>query len=923
MIAPAAMLLAALFFVARRPGSKRKAFVSVKENSKGKEHDKIERDIKGEETHLARVERKRSFLQRAGDDYGYTQTPAGFIDNWRSKEFPQMVAPVSLEGGVVSTASNEEQEVYLDYGGAALPSRSQLDRIHEAACGSILANPHSSGPAASRTLILIEQAKKRILDHFHAGQGRFAGMSRAPRNSPDTQPDDFHSGYEIVFTSGATESLRIIAELFPWSPHCEDCGRQSTLVYPQNAHTSVVGVRGAALAQGARFHSEPLDDLLQSIAARESVTKWERAGNCDDCCSCKNSSTVNNLLILPLECNFGGDRPEVRTAIQHVQAASSASVKKNSRWSTMLDLAKAASTGPVNLRELNPDFACLSFYKMFGEPTGLGCLFVKRASIDVLMGKENNRNHKGSESLRHYFGGGSVDAVLPRVDFGVRRSEPTSLASLANGTVHFRGIASLRHGFDEFIRMGGMTAIKQHTTTLAAELVRRMRSLEHDNGRPAVAIYGAWATFADGKDFPGPTVAFNVLRDDGTYVGYNEVSKLAALNRPPLQLRTGCFCNPGACQLALELSDEDVLRNYRTAGHVCGDQIDVIDGRPTGAIRASFGKESIWEDMDALVVFMERLFVSRTGIDGDLTSDARWDGGSRQVVLSELYLFPIKSCAAQRVKRWALDSVSGKLALDREFALVDSSGTAMRLQVYPKMAFLQPVVDLERRTMTVSAPGRRDLELNLDEESKYDDGGSIVKVCGNRCGGILWGNFEASEWFSEYLGVRCWLARHSDGHYHLPDDVCAPGPPLRSREVAFANEQPLLLISEHAVDALNDVLTSHKQGSVSSRHFRPNMVVRLVGQAAKSLAHAEDGWSRLSVEEKDIQFDVVGQCARCSMVDVDPSTGMKGKTLRALADYRRRNGQIIFGIFLRGRSNKTASLQKEVLVEEGDIVFCE
>mmetsp|Transcript_11315 Transcript_11315/g.32507 ORF Transcript_11315/g.32507 Transcript_11315/m.32507 type:complete len:84 (-) Transcript_11315:685-936(-) len=35
------------------------------------------------------------------------------------------------------------------------------------------------------------------------------------------------------------------------------------------------------------------------------------------------------------------------------------------------------------------------------------------------------------------------------------------------------------------------------------------------------------------------------------------------------------------------------------------------------------------------------------------------------------------------------------------------------------------------------------------------------------------------------------------------------------------------------------------------------------------------------------------------MVDYDPRTGKKGRTLRALAKYRRRNGQITFGHFLR------------------------
>jgi molybdenum cofactor sulfurtransferase len=58
------------------------------------------------------------------------------------------------------------------------------------------------------------------------------------------------------------------------------------------------------------------------------------------------------------------------------------------------------------------------------------------------------------------------------------------------------------------------------------------------------------------------------------------------------------------------------------------------------------------------------------------------------------------------------------------------------------------------------------------------------------------------------------------------------------------------------------------------------------------------------------------------MVDVDPSSGMKGKTLRALADYRRRNnGQITFGIFLRGVGDEKSG-QPGVWLEEGDTMFC-
>jgi molybdenum cofactor sulfurtransferase len=60
------------------------------------------------------------------------------------------------------------------------------------------------------------------------------------------------------------------------------------------------------------------------------------------------------------------------------------------------------------------------------------------------------------------------------------------------------------------------------------------------------------------------------------------------------------------------------------------------------------------------------------------------------------------------------------------------------------------------------------------------------------------------------------------------------------------------------------------------------------------------------------------------MVDVDPSSGMKGNTLRALAEYRRRNGQIIFGIFLKGRTARSESEKRaDMWLEEGDFFLCE
>ena len=870
--------------------------------------------------------RKDAFLQKAGDAYGYRQSKAGFIDDWRPRELPSLLHPHHRN-------HQAQQEVYLDYAGAALPWQSQL-RQQQLAHNAVYANPHSTGPAAARTARAMEVARKRVLDWLDGHAGRYAGLTTT--NTTDTNHHhnmDTHPGYELVWTSGTTDALRLVATYTAWSGPCPTCGRPgSQLVHPTAAHTSLVGMTMRGSPSGTTT-CVPTRQLVTDLPQRERPSWVYTAENNNQCPQCAHR-IVPNLLALPLECNFGGDKMDSWSSVRNATWMQADATRP---WWTLLDLAKAVATGPVSLRQLNPDFATLSFYKVFGSPTGLGCLLVKRSIVSTWLGQP-------TEQAR-YYGGGAVDLVLPRRHLMLPRSAPSLLASLQSGTVHFRGIVELPYGFDVIEQLGGMKAIQRHTQCLVRELVTRLRALKHANGKAVVKLYGSWA--CENVQDAGPTVAFNLQRQDGSYVGYNEVAKLAALNRPcPIQLRVGCLCNPGACQEALQLDEDQVLENYRKTGHVCGDDIDIIDGMPTGVVRASLGKDSTWEDLDALVCFVERVFVATAP-----STETSWDGAPRQVVVEEQYIFPIKSCAAQRVPEWMLNTATSRLAYDREFALVDSSGTAMRLQRYPQMAFIEPTVSLTDQTMTVRAPGMPPLEIHLTATGRrvaYGEG--IIRVCGNKCSGVLWGDLTVAQWFSDFLQVQCWLARYSDGNYELPDgglevdddndddgDGTIPQTPSRvvttkrnPRKVAFANEQPLLLISKQAVDLLNDVLASQKEGSVTSRHFRPNFVVSMTtdqdgnddSNKLSKLAHAEDGWTRVRYQNRQIALRVVGPCARCAMVDVDPRSGTKGHgTLRALADYRRRqHGQINFGIFLQGTSHNGV---RQTWVREGDVLVCE
>ena len=119
---------------------------------------------------------------------------------------------------------------------------------------------------------------------------------------------------------------------------------------------------------------------------------------------------------------------------------------------------------------------------MFGAPTGLGALFVKKqhrkSKRNITQTNESPQCCllEQNTSPRHFFGGGSVDVVLPGEDFVVTRNasltvsttndnEHIDIGAMEHGTQHFRGIASLSHGFQELEDLGGMKAVSGDSST--------------------------------------------------------------------------------------------------------------------------------------------------------------------------------------------------------------------------------------------------------------------------------------------------------------------------------------------------------------------------------------------------------------------------------------------------------------------------
>lgn len=54
-------------------------------------------------------------------------------------------------------------------------------------------------------------------------------------------------------------------------------------------------------------------------------------------------------------------------------------------------------------------------------------------------------------------------------------------------------------------------------------------------------------------------MTFNLRKASGEWVGYKEVEQLAGMEN--IHIRTGCFCNPGACHYYLGLTSAEVKQN--------------------------------------------------------------------------------------------------------------------------------------------------------------------------------------------------------------------------------------------------------------------------------------------------------------------------------------------------------------------------
>ncbi|MGK4008002.1 MOSC N-terminal beta barrel domain-containing protein [Sorangium sp. So ce1036] len=248
--------------------------------------------------------------------------------------------------------------------------------------------------------------------------------------------------------------------------------------------------------------------------------------------------------------------------------------------------------------------------------------------------------------------------------------------------------------------------------------------------------------------------------------------------------------------------------------------------------------------------------------------------------VTALHIYPVKGCRGIAVDAAAVDDLG--LAGDRRFMIVDADGKPLTQRPLPRMALIE--TRLSDDLLTLGAAGRAPVSVPRSAQGArlltvevWSSTGLLAEDCGD----------EVAGWLSDFLEHPARLVRIGAA-FRRPVKSPAAG---QGDVVSFADEYPLLVISEASLADLNEHLVANGAEPVPMNRFRPSLVV------SGCAAFDEDRWGRVRVG--DVVLRAGGPCARCVVTTTDQFTAARGpEPLRTLATYRRdpeQPGNLNFG----------------------------
>ncbi len=258
------------------------------------------------------------------------------------------------------------------------------------------------------------------------------------------------------------------------------------------------------------------------------------------------------------------------------------------------------------------------------------------------------------------------------------------------------------------------------------------------------------------------------------------------------------------------------------------------------------------------------------------------------MIVTELWHYPVKSLRGNRLQTARLTPTG--FEHDRRWMVVDAGGNMVTQRTVPRMAAL--AAQAMGGVLRLADPARPGdicrVPLTFDAEPRE------VRVWSDRV--LARPTHPAAHaWLTKSLGVECMLVESIERRSELA-------------EVAFPDDAPITIASEASLAALNATLKT----PVTMARFRPNIVVDGEG------AWDEERWTSVRVGFARMRTPKL--CKRCTMLDVDPRTGLAGDGVLAALKVLRSDarGRPLFAVKAAcDDPRETIALGDRVIVDTG------
>ncbi|WP_061133074.1 MOSC domain-containing protein [Caballeronia fortuita] len=226
-------------------------------------------------------------------------------------------------------------------------------------------------------------------------------------------------------------------------------------------------------------------------------------------------------------------------------------------------------------------------------------------------------------------------------------------------------------------------------------------------------------------------------------------------------------------------------------------------------------------------------------------------------VLHEIFVYPIKSCAGISLHRATLFETG--LEYDRHWMVTDPAGGMLTQRAHARMALIRTAFDGDE--LVIDAPGMATLRTPLQAEALVDAKPMRATVWRDTVDALDTGE-QTAQWFSAFLGLPARLARFApSARRDVSDKWTAP----HVTQTRFADQFPLLVVSQASLDDLNARLSAKGAPGIAANRFRPNLVIDGLD------AYDEDHVGEMRIG--DVQLRLVKLCTRCPIPSIDQDTG--------------------------------------------------